>query len=44
MPYSIDEMLDELEGADVCSTISLDTPKEPTVNTDCVGREDICRQ
>ena len=27
IPYSIDEMLDELEDADVCTTISLDSPK-----------------
>ena len=27
MPYSIGEMLDEFEDADVCTTISLDSPK-----------------
>ena len=48
MPYIIDEMLDdildELEDADLCSMISSDTPKESTVNSGRVGREDICRQ
>ena len=44
IPYSIDEMLDELEDADVCTTISWDTPKEPIVNAGRVGREDIRRQ
>ena len=45
IPYSIDEKLDELEDADVCITISLDSPKEPIVNAGRVGREDIrCQQ
>ena len=44
IPYSIDDMLDELEDADVCSTLSLDTTKEPIVNAGCIGREDIRRQ
>ena len=38
-------MLDELEDADVCTTVSLDSPKDPIVNTGCVEREDIrCQQ
>ena len=32
IPYDIDEILDELDNADVCSTITLDSPKEPIVN------------
>ena len=42
--YDIDEILDGLEDVDVCSTITLDPPKEPTVNAGRVGREDIYRQ
>ena len=44
IPYSIDKILDELEDADVCTTSSLDSPKDPMVNAGRVGREDICRQ
>ena len=43
MPYSINEMLDELEDADVCNTISLDISKEQTLNTGLVARENIHR-
>ena len=32
MPTSINEILDELEDADVSSTITLDTPKAPITN------------
>ena len=42
--YDIDEILDELEDADVCSTITLDSLKEPTVNDGQDGRDDIHRQ
>ena len=44
IPYSIDEILDELEDADICTTISLYSPKEPIVNTVRDGRDDIRRQ
>ena len=44
MPYNIDKMVDDLEDVDICSTISLETPKEPTVNAGRVGREDIHHQ
>ena len=38
-------MLDELEDADVCTTSSLDSPKEPIANAGRVGREDVrCQQ
>ena len=43
MPYSINEMLDELEDADVCNTISLDISKEQTLNAGLVVRENIYR-
>ena len=41
MPYNIDKMVDDLEDVDICSTISLETPKEPTVNAGRVGRKGI---
>ena len=45
IPYSIDEMLDELEDTDLCTTVSLYSPKDPTVNAGRVGREDVrCQQ
>ena len=36
--------MNELEDADVCSTITLDSLKEPTVNDGRDEREDIHRQ
>ena len=44
MTYSIDDMLEKIEEANVCSTITLDTPKEVIVNAGRVGRENIRRQ
>ena len=44
IPYGIDEILNELEDADVCTNITLNSPKEPTVNNGRDGREDIHRQ
>ena len=43
IPYSIDDILYKLGDVDVCVTISLDTPKEKSVNDSRVGREDIRR-
>ena len=43
IPYSMDDILDKLEDVDVCIAISLDTPKEKSVNDSHVGREDIRR-
>ena len=36
--------MNELEDADVCSTITLDSPKEPIVNAGRIGREDVHHQ
>ena len=44
MSYSIDEILYELEDADVYSTITLDTPKSSTTNASRVGRENVYHQ
>ena len=44
IPFTIDYFLDEPEDADVCITISVDTPITSIGNTGRVGSEDIQKQ
>ena len=44
IPHTIDDILDELEDADVSTSITLENLEVPTVNAGRIGREDIVKQ
>ena len=44
IPHTIDDILDELEDADVNTSITIENLEVPVVNAGRIGREDIARQ
>ena len=44
IPYNIDEIIDELEDSNICTPITLDTPRVSIVSAGRVGRDDIKHQ
>ena len=44
IPFSIDDMLEELESADVITTMTVDAIPDPIINAGRAGREEYLRQ